>query len=265
MTNLQKPVQLVYLQADPAAAQPDTAFKKMLRGIKGIIFDFDGTLFDNSSIAFRLIRAYPPDWRRIWKERLIRRRFSGCDYSSTEEYYNAFFSGLGKACCCSQKRMRDWYFNHYMPRMTSVLRKYYEARPGAVELFNRIKNNPIRLAVYSDYPLLRERMTTLGLYTSDNILLYGPESFGAQKPAVRPLLKIAGDLGIPPEEILVIGDREETDGIGAFNAGMHFFCLETGQKRYFRMDPCRRREKKEPHGPTLLMHAGRWDDLIKFL
>jgi len=265
MINFQKQVQLVQLQTDSAFVQPESACKKMLRSVKGIIFDFDGTLFDNALIAFRLIKAYPLDWRRIWKERLIRKRFSGCDYSSPEEYYNAFFSELGKACFRSPKRMRDWYFDHYIPRMISVLRKYYEARPGAAEFFSRMKNNSTRIAVYSDYPLLKERMATLGLYTSDNILLYGPESFGAQKPAVRPLLKIAEDIGIPPEEILVIGDREETDGLGAFNAGMRFFCLETGRKRNFRLDPYRRREKEEPHGPTLLMYAGRWEALIKLL
>ena len=68
------------------------------------------------------------------------------------------------------------------------------------------------------------------------------------------------------EEVLVIGDREDTDGIGAYKAGMHFFCVETGRKRYYRLDPGRRPPvKEEPHGPSLIMYAGVWDDLIKLL
>jgi phosphoglycolate phosphatase-like HAD superfamily hydrolase len=107
-------------------------------------------------------------------------------------------------------------------------------------------------------------MEILGLYSSPRILLYGPESFGAQKPAVRPLLSIAADIGIAPEETLVVGDREETDGLGAFRAGMRFFCLETGRPRYIRFDPnCVRGE--ELSGPSLVMHGGPWDDLVQLL
>jgi len=246
---------------------------KLLHNIKGLIFDFDGTLFDNAALAFYLIAACPPDTLRIWKERLVRKSFTGCDYDSAEEYYRAFFAALGKACLRSPQKMRDWYFNRYMPRMVRVLQKHYQPRPGVQKLFlhfggkaeaGRAGHVP-RIAVYSDYPFLEERLEALGVIRSPGILLYGPESFGAQKPAARPFLRIAADLGARPEEVLVIGDRNDTDGLGAFNAGMRFFCLETGRKRYFRLDPYRRRPAEEPHGPSLVMYAGVWDDLVKAL
>jgi FMN phosphatase YigB (HAD superfamily) len=132
------------------------------------------------------------------------------------------------------------------------------------ELF-RLFESPLRLAVYSDYPFLKERVEALGLCPNPAIPLYGPESFGAQKPAARPFLRIAGDLGVAPKEILVIGDRDETDGLGAFNAGMRFFRLQTGRKRYYRLDPYRRPPENQPHGPSLVMYAGVWDDLMKVL
>ncbi|MCL2763618.1 MAG: HAD family hydrolase [Treponema sp.] len=248
---------------------------KLLRNIKGIIFDFDGTLFDNARIAFHLIAANPLDSLRIWKERLIRKRFAGCDYASPEEYYRVFFAAMGKACHRSPERMRNWYFNKYMPRMVRVLKKHHKPRPGVSELLQRFAdgkafaggkaaNTMPKIAVYSDYPFLRERLAALGL-CSDAIPLYGPESFGAQKPATGPFLRIAGDLGVAPEEVLVVGDREETDGLGAFHAGMRFFCLETGLKRYVRLDPYHRRAKKEPQGPSLVMYAGTWESLYTIL
>ena len=242
---------------------------KLLHNIKGLIFDFDGTLFDNALIAFYLIAAYPPDALRIWKERLVRASFAGCDYASAEEYHRAFFAALGKACLRSPRKMRDWYFNRYMPRMARVLQKHYQPRPGAQKLLLHFGGKAARgkagIAVYSDYPFLKERLEALGVINGPGVLLYGPESFGAQKPAARPFLRIAADLGVRPEEVLVIGDRNDTDGLGAFNAGMRFFCLETGRKRYFRLDPYRRRPAEEPHGPSLVMYAGVWDDLIKAL
>ena len=253
---------------------------KLLRNIKGIIFDFDGTLFDHTLIPFYLIASYPPDWLRLWRERLVRKNFIGCDYLVPEEYYRAFFTELGKACSRSPEQMHNWYFNRFIPRMIQVLKKHYKPRPGVLEMLRWFKDHtndvpafdgsgsahPVpKVAVYSDYPFLKERTEALGIVTGPDILLYGPESFGAQKPATRPFLSIAKDLGVIPEEVLVIGDREETDGLGAFKAGMRFFCLETGRKRYFKLDPYRRRIKEEPHGPSLLMYAGNWDDLIKLL
>jgi len=246
---------------------PETICKKMLDNIKGVIFDFDGTLFDNAFIAFHLIAAFPPDLLRIRRERLVRKHFAGCDYLNPEMYHRAFFTELGRPFLRSVERMRSWYFDRYMPRMTRVLKKHYKPRPGLLAFFKQIDNpaSVTKMAVYSDYPFLKERMEALSIFTSERIRLYSPESFGAQKPAVRPFLEIAKEMNLSPEEILVIGDREETDGLGAFGAGMHFFCLETGRRRYFRLDPYRRKTAEEPHGPTMLMYAGAWESLIELL
>ncbi len=253
------------LQENSSLEAPETVCKKMLRGIKGIIFDFDGTLFDNSRIAFYLITAFLPDWRRIWKERLVRNRLAGQDFLKAEEYYKFFFAELGKLCSRPPEKMRKWYFERYMPRMAKVLKKHYAPREGVKEMLDRLsKNDNLKTAIYSDYPFLKERLESLGLSTAENIKLYGPDSFGTQKPAVRSFLEISKEMGVYPENILVIGDREETDGIGAFHAKMHFFCLETGNKRYFRFDP-NRAQRNKPQGPSLLMYAGKWEQLNKLL
>jgi len=246
------------------APTPD-APPKLLQNIRGIIFDFDGTLFDNAKIPQRVIASYPPDLLRIRKERLVRKRFAGCDFSSPSNYYRAFFSTMGDSRWNTPEKMEKWFFNRYMPRMVRTLKKHYKPRPGAEELLRHFRQDLYKIAIYSDYPLLKERIEAIGLKISPDMPLYGPETFGAQKPAVRPLLRIAGDLGLAPEEILVVGDRNETDGYGAFHAGMRFFCIETGHKRYSRFDPYVSRMKEEPRGPSLVMYAGIWDELIKAL
>ena len=263
-----------------ANCSTDGLSSRLFRNVKGIIFDFDGTLFDNALIPFYLVAAYPVDALRLWKERRIRKNMLGCDFGTTENYYRAFFTALGKACFITPERAEKWYFGRYMPRMVRMLKKHYNPRPGVTELFRRFnlaeanRNNAAlqngsretpKVAVYSDYPLLRERLEALGIYSGPGIKLYGPESFGAQKPAARPFTSIADASGITPEETLVIGDREDTDGLGAFKAGMRFFCLETGRKRHFQLDPSRRLEKETPHGPSLLMYGGPWDGLYNLL
>ncbi|MCL2244581.1 MAG: HAD family hydrolase [Treponema sp.] len=245
----------------------NTACIKMLRKIKGIIFDFDGTLFDNKLFGFRLVAANPLDAIRIRNERIVRNYFSGRDFLTAENYYRAFFVGLGKICLQTPEKMKSWYFNKYMPRMVRVIKKYYRARPGLDLLLQRMDSpeSPIKAAIYSDYPFLKERMEAVNLPYTEKIRLYSPESYGAQKPAVRPFLQIARDMFLSPEEVLVIGDREDTDGLGAFHAGMRFFCLETGNKRYHSLDPNRRKPEGEKLGPTLLMYAGAWDGLCSIL
>jgi hypothetical protein len=98
------------------------------------------------------------------------------------------------------------------------------------------------------------------------VRLYGPESFGAQKPAPGPFRIIAGDLGVSPGETLVIGDREDTDGVGALAAGMSFFRLDDGRRRYFRLDPDRKPPKKKdrPLQP-IPMGYGSWQVICDML
>ena len=252
------------------AAASGKGESKVLRNIRGIIFDFDGTLFDNTRFPMYLIFAYLPDILRIWRERLVRKRFEGRDFLTREKYYRAFFGVMGKACRRSPQQMRNWYFNSYMPRMVRVLKKHYKLRPGVKEFLNRLdepcgggQDNFPAFAIYSDYPFLKERMIAMGASISPRLYLYTPESFGAQKPAARPFQCIAKDMGIKPEEILVIGDRDDTDGCGAYNAGMRFLCLLTGRRPYFKLDPYRNYPEIDMHqaGPILPMYSATWDEL----
>jgi len=247
--------------------QPMNVCEKMIRSVKGIIFDFDGTLYDHAGIGLRLILSNPADALRVWQERLVRAGFFGRDFQTSANYYRAFFTELAKLGHSTPQRRRDWYFNRFMPRMIRVLKKHYHPRRGLLDFVQKLENpaNNLKVAVYSDYPYLKERMAAIGIPDSDKIKLYDPETFGAQKPAPRPFLQIAKNFDLRPEEILVIGDREDTDGLGAFNAGMHFFCLETGRRRYYRFDPYRRKPNEDRQGPALLMYAGAWDGIISLL
>lgn len=251
-----------------------------LRNIRAVIFDFDGTLYDYALLPLRLIRAYPWDLPRIWAERTARRKFAGSDFGSAEAYYREFFLRMAALCHKPADSVRDWFFSRYLPRMIRILKKYYRPRPGAAELFRLLdsgekpaagesrpgRNLPWGIAIYSDYPCLRERLEALGLAPGGRTLLYGPESFGAQKPAPGPFLRIARDLGVSPGEILVIGDREDTDGAGALKAGMSFFRLDDGRRRYFRLDPDRKppKKKERPLQP-IPMGYGSWQVICDML
>jgi FMN phosphatase YigB (HAD superfamily) len=248
-----------------------------LRGIRAVIFDFDGTLYDYRLMPFRLIGLNPMDLFLIWSERRTHKAFAGRDYGSADAYYEAYFSCLGKFSLRPAAAMMAWYFDHYIPRMCKVLEKHYCLRPGVEEILNRLEAHSSLpgtklkgVAVYSDYPGLRKRFNALGYDPGEKIRLFGPDSFGAQKPAPGPFRHIAGELGALPEETLIIGDREDTDGKGALDAGMSFFRLDDGCRRYYRMDPDRVPPPKSERNRNMAVEpirsgSGSWETICAML
>jgi HAD superfamily hydrolase (TIGR01549 family) len=210
---------------------PELALSR-IRRLNALIFDLDGTLFISKRIALRMLMAKPADVFIVWAERRARKALFGCDCATPEAYYEQFFTLMaGKLGGKSPAWVQAWYFEQYMPRFCEVLQRHYSARAGAGDLFDALVNAGIRIAVYSDYPCVRERLAALGLRAEVfGTNLYGPEDFGAQKPAPRPFMAIAEELGSTPDATLIVGDRDDTDGAGALAAGMPYIRIVTHRK-----------------------------------
>jgi FMN phosphatase YigB (HAD superfamily) len=194
---------------------------------RALIFDLDGTLYDTRGFARRLVLSRPREGFLMLADRKTRKGLIGRDYGSPEAYYGEFFSQMAQRTGKPAEILRAWYFDSYLPRMCGVLKRHYRPRPGTTELFASLAGRSFPFAVYSDYPLAGERLSALGLDPAWG-RRYGPEHFGAQKPAARPFLSIAAELGVPPGHTLVIGDRDDTDGAGAAAAGMAYIGI-TGE------------------------------------
>jgi FMN phosphatase YigB (HAD superfamily) len=211
---------------------------RYFRRFKAVIFDLDGTLFDSKRIALRIIAMQPFDLLVIRAERQARKALAGCDFGAADPYYDEFFKLMAKTTGKPPSVLRRWYFERYMPRFCEVLQKHYSPRPGVAELLNLFAGIPVDMAVYSDYPNVWQRLTALGINPDVfGDALYSPEDFGAQKPAPRPFLDIARQFGCPPENVLVVGDREDMDGSGALVAGMPYIRVASNRKSY-RSYPC---------------------------
>jgi FMN phosphatase YigB (HAD superfamily) len=206
--------------------------KFSVESIRGVIFDFDGTLYNTKHFPLHLIAAKPADIFLVKAERSVRARFAGSDYGSADAYYREFFTELSRPAHRPPDSVKSWYLEEYIPRMIRVLKNHYRCRPGTPELFKALRTagnaagKPIPFAVYSDYPHASGRLAAIGIDASLPNAVYGPEDFGAQKPAPRPFLATAAALGCDPAGVLVVGDRDETDGAGAAAAGMAFIKIE---------------------------------------
>ena len=204
----------------------------MLKDIKAVIFDFDGTLYDFKGLPKNLIFSSPTNIFRINYVQKTRKAFKGKEFDSEAQYKNQFFGLLAKKARFSNiARAEKWYENLYMKKMISVLEKKYTKRDTAEDLFKNLKSKKIKIAIYSDYGMLKERLLAIG-FSEDFLHQYvdfmvSSEEFGCLKPAKKGFLEVATKLDVLPENCLVVGDRVDTDGIGAFASGMKYIQIKT--------------------------------------
>ncbi len=196
-----------------------------LKKIKGIIFDFDGTLYDNSKLAFNLISNRFFDVFKIKADRDTRRELAGRDFVNIDKYHDIFYKVLASHTFYTVNYMRNWHMNVYGKHMLKVMKKYHKPYKGAIELFSILEKADIKTAIFSDYAAIQERMKAIGFPDNISAHTYSAEDFGATKPAKRPFLAIAKYFNLNPANILVVGDRADTDGRGADVAEMNFIII----------------------------------------
>lgn len=202
----------------------------MLSDIKAVIFDLDGTLYNFKWLPLRLMWSLPTDVLRIKADREVRKKLKGCDLATPEAYLAEYGRLMAEKTDFKSHDALNWYANRYMGTMCFLLKRYYSQRPQLEEVFTHLQQKGIKIAVFSDYPRVRQRIRALDF--SDKTMatisgIYSAEDFGSQKPAPRPFLEIASQLGVKPEQCLVVGDRDDTDGDGARETGMEFIQIET--------------------------------------
>lgn len=186
---------------------------------KLVIFDFDKTLYEGRHFALHLLWQNMPHILRVKREREVRKSLAGKDLLTHEALHGEMVARLAKATGLTPDEADEWYSVSYARAMIEVLSRHHEARPGAREAICALLDAGIRVGVLSDYPDTRGRMNAIGL-TDERVECWSAEEFGALKPSPRPFIEAAALVGVAPGEVLVVGDRADTDGAGAKAAGM---------------------------------------------
>lgn len=199
---------------------------------KLIIFDFDGTLYDYKDLPRNLIMFSFPRIFKVWAVQKVRKQLKGIDFENKFTYEKEFFSLLCmKGKFKNQDEAEFWYKNFYMKKMIAVLKSKYTMRQNLVQVFENLKALNKKIAIYSDYGNLSERLSAVGfnLELQKKLLngIFSSEDFGCLKPVKRGFVVVAERLDVTPGECLFIGDREDTDGVGAIESGMDFIQIKT--------------------------------------
>ncbi len=221
-----------------------------LSKVRAIVFDLDGTLYDNSRFPFWLVTSRVADTFVFSAERKVRRMMKGMDLDNVDSFYDSFFSHLSDKSRFTAEEARDWYWKVYMEMFPKILHKHYKANAGVEEVFACLDHMNIPTAIYSDYPLVKERVEALGLPSDLCENYWSAPDMGAFKPAIRPMHEIASAMGVEADELLVVGDRVDTDGKSAFSCGAQFIHI------------LKKKNSKDPSSAYVSMH---WDEFVQFI
>jgi FMN phosphatase YigB (HAD superfamily) len=103
-------------------------------------------------------------------------------------------------------------------------------RRGIEAFCSFLAGNTIQIGVFSDYPVV-DKIAILGLSRWISVALCATDpEINAFKPHPNGFLRACSSWGLPPEEVLYVGDRAEVDAVGAAGVGMRcaILCSRAG-------------------------------------
>lgn len=195
--------------------------------VKAVIFDLDNTLYDYDAVNERAIEA-AGKW--LCAEAQI----------AYEEFLKAFQKGreqTKKALRnCAAQHNRIIYFQKaseylglnpvkYSLELYDVywgyMLKYMCPGPGVWELLQRLNQSGVKVAVCTDLTthIQHRKLRELGIADFVDVFVSSEEA-GAEKPDRRIFDMTIHKLGMPPSEMIYVGDSYEKDVIGASDAGI---------------------------------------------
>jgi HAD superfamily hydrolase (TIGR01549 family) len=121
---------------------------------------------------------------------------------------------LGESRAHIESVVAEWIYQRPLKYLWLCQRRGLEA------FLTFLESRGIQVGVFSDYPAL-DKLQALGLVRRISLALCATDpEINAFKPHPKGFLHACALWGLPPEEVLYIGDRPEVDAVGAANAGM---------------------------------------------
>lgn len=182
---------------------------------KAVAFDIDGTLYPNSAMYmrsllfglrhFKLLRVFSDVRKQL---RIIR------PIENFRELQDKLVAeGLGVSPEDAGRILQTAIYSEWETNLEGI-----RLFSGVRELVAEIRERGIATAVLSDFPVDR-KMAILGLDKFWDVAL-SAEDANYLKPNPEPFDLLTRRLGLPPEEILYVGNSYEYDVLGATGVGM---------------------------------------------
>ncbi len=194
-----------------------------LDNISCVVFDLDGTLYNKRFLPLRMVLA---DWRHITllrAERKARKHLAGKYFGNEKALYDTLFANIAGQTNKTVVQVKEWYEGIYMPTMARMLQKHYTLQPWVIPTLKQLREQNVRIVIFSDYGSVKEKLEALQLSIINyQLSIYSAPEMGGLKPCTEAFENLLQTLGVQPEQTLMVGDRQDTDGAGAASVGMRF-------------------------------------------
>ena len=203
------------------------------KNIKAIIFDVDGTLYDQSKLRVRMLWALlkyylirPSRYQELIilhhfrKER--EKRVGYCSNDLNSEQYIWCAEKLNIPVEKVRAVVKYWIYEFPLKYINKCKYK------GIEQLFTLLHEANIKISIYSDYPA-KEKLNAMQL-TADLIVTSIDPNINCFKPQPKAVHYICSLLAVPSNECIFIGDRYSRDGKCAENAGIKPLLLPAHKK-----------------------------------
>ena len=194
---------------------------KDVNNIEAIIFDLDGTIYNKKWLKLFFSLSYIFNLSILLSYLKIRKQNIGIDCETKEKFNAKIIEEFSKSTSMSHEKC-EIFIEKFMQKFISVLDKKYKPNNDIIEVINYYHNKSVKIVCLSDYSMAKERLLALNVDITKFTLIKSSEDYGALKPAKSPFIKIAEELNIEPSKIIVVGDRDDTDGEGARRCNMEF-------------------------------------------
>ena len=106
--------------------------------------------------------------------------------------------------------------------MVKLIGKYQPLSEWVMPFIAECKEKGVKMVVLSDYEYAEEKLRALGLNPELFDWVASAPLLGGLKPAPELMHIITKRMGVAPQDCLVIGDRDDTDGEMARRTGAQF-------------------------------------------
>jgi HAD superfamily hydrolase (TIGR01509 family) len=207
-----------------------------LSWVRAVIFDVDGTLYDQRRVEARIL--FDASGRLVRKHLCLTDLKVLYHFGRIREYLSrAPLPHLED----EQYSLTAWAVRTPVQRVKAIVTEWLLEKPlrylpayrlpGTLELFQALRTCGFRIGIFSDYPP-KEKIAALGLH-ADQVSCATDPDVDALKPDPKGLLAIAGRLGVRVEQCLMVGDRDDKDGEAARRAGMHYLIVKRSRHKDF--------------------------------
>jgi HAD superfamily hydrolase (TIGR01549 family) len=195
---------------------------------KVVIFDVDGTLYNQQKLRFYMLKhiffyllKHPLKLKEIRIINEFRKQRETRSGEKIENIEAAQYLWAAEKCNVNPDLVKELVNKWIYEIPLRYLKKCRQT--GLNRLFKKIKNNGIKIAIYSDYPS-RKKLNALNL-RADLIVSSTDIEIDVFKPNPKGLKYIADTLKQSISDCMFIGDRQDKDGVCALNAGMLYVIL----------------------------------------